>query len=58
LQEFLTPTFDYFPWSYGRLVGILVLLALLWITCNRMDNAFLPSFNMWAESAFNLKTQT
>ncbi len=57
LLEFLTPTFDYFPWSYGRLIGILILLALLWITRNRSDNTFFPAFNTWAESTFNLKTQ-
>jgi hypothetical protein len=28
--EFLTPTFDFFPWSYGRLISPLILLALAW----------------------------
>ena len=28
--QFLTPTFDFFPWSYGRLLSALVLLGLAW----------------------------
>ena len=55
LLVFLTPTFDYFPWSYARLPGILILLALLWMTRNRSDNTFFPAFNAWAESLFSLK---
>jgi len=55
LFVFLTPTFDYFPWSYGRLPGILILLALLWVTRNRSDTSFFPAFNAWAESLFSLK---
>jgi hypothetical protein len=55
---FLTPTFDYFPWSYGRLLGILILLVLLWKTRNRINNTFFPAFNAWAESLFSSKVQT
>lgn len=55
LPVFLIPTFDYFPWSYARLPGILTLLALLWITRNRTDNTFFPAFNAWAESLFGLR---
>jgi hypothetical protein len=55
LLVFLTPTFDYFPWSYGRLPGILVLLTLLWIVRNRSDNNFILAFNAWAESLFSSK---
>jgi Glycosyltransferase family 87 len=58
LLVFLTPTFDYFPWSYGRLVGILILLALLWISRNRSNNTFFPLFNAWSESLFGWKPQT
>jgi hypothetical protein len=57
LLVFLTPTFDYFPWSYGRLLGMLILLALLWKSRNRSDNSFFPVFNSWAESVFSLKVQ-
>jgi len=28
--EFLLPTFDFFPWSYGRLIAPLICLWLLW----------------------------
>jgi hypothetical protein len=28
--EFLAPTFDFFPWSYGRLLSPLIWLALAW----------------------------
>jgi hypothetical protein len=57
LLVFLTPTFDYVPWSYGRLVGILILLGLLWKTQARSRNSFFPVFNAWAESLFSSKTQ-
>jgi hypothetical protein len=57
LLVFLTPTFDYFPWSYARLPGILTLLALLWMTRNRSDNTFFRAFNAWAESLFSLKVR-
>ena len=55
LLVFLTPTFDYFPWSYGRLPGMLILLMLLWIVRNRSDNTFFPAFNTWGESLFSEK---
>jgi hypothetical protein len=58
LLVFITPTFDYFPWSYGRLVGILILLGLLWKTQARSVNTFFPIFNAWAESLFSPKIQT
>ncbi|HUE99934.1 MAG TPA: hypothetical protein VMN99_11810 [Anaerolineales bacterium] len=57
LLVFLTPTFDYFPWSYGRLVGILILLVLLWVSRGRSGNTFFPLFNTWAESIFHIKVQ-
>jgi hypothetical protein len=57
LLVFLTPTFDYFPWSYGRLAGILILLALLWVTRDRSTNSFFPILNSWAASIPNLKAQ-
>lgn len=56
LLVFLTPTFDYFPWSYGRLPGILILLMLLWIVRSRRDNTLFPAFNAWSESLFRSKT--
>jgi len=35
LLVFLLPTFDFYPWSFGRLTGLLVLLALLYRTLDR-----------------------
>jgi alpha-1,2-mannosyltransferase len=32
---FLVPTFDFFPWSYGRLLAILAWLALAWRVSGR-----------------------
>lgn len=57
LLVFLTPTFDYFPWSYGRLVGILILFALLWITRERTHNTFFSNLNSWAETILGVKAQ-
>jgi hypothetical protein len=57
LLVFLMPTFDYFPWSYGRLAGILVLLGLLWKLRDRNGNTFFPAFNAWAEALFNWRAQ-
>ncbi|HEX5810196.1 MAG TPA: glycosyltransferase 87 family protein [Anaerolineales bacterium] len=58
LLVFLTPTFDYFPWSYGRLFGMLILLGLLWFTRARNTNRFFPEFNSWAEALFHARAQT
>jgi hypothetical protein len=58
LTVFLIPTFDYFPWSYGRLLGILILLGLLWKSRSRTINTFFPAFNEWAESLFSSKIQS
>lgn len=29
--EFIQPSFDFFPWSYGRLLAPLIVLALMWL---------------------------
>jgi hypothetical protein len=52
---FLVPVFDYFPWSYGRLLGMLILLALLWRVRDRTGNSFFPIFNAWSESLLDRK---
>jgi len=57
LFVFLIPTFDYFPWSFARLVAILILLGLLWISRARSRNTFFPILNAWAESIFSFKAQ-
>jgi hypothetical protein len=55
--EFLLPTFDFFPWSYGRLVAPLVCLWLMWqvSTENTAIAGAGPSsrferFNCWLDS--------
>ena len=50
LFVFLIPTFDYFPWSYERLPGMLILLGLAWVTVKRNDSHYFSTFNNWAES--------
>ncbi len=39
LLEFLLPTFDFFPWSFGRLVAPLVVLWLMWRTARESNEA-------------------
>ena len=52
LFVFLVPTFDYFPWSYERLIGMLILLALTRVTAQRNDSNYFIAFNHWAEGIF------
>jgi hypothetical protein len=50
LLEFLLPTFDYFPWSYGRLVAPLIVLWQMWRTLPRPGESPLFSrINLWFE---------
>ncbi|MCJ7724663.1 MAG: DUF2029 domain-containing protein [Anaerolineales bacterium] len=35
--EFLLPTFDFFPWSYGRLFSALTCLGLCWYLSKKQD---------------------
>jgi hypothetical protein len=35
---YLLPTFDFYPWSFGRLAGLLTLLALLYRTSGRRED--------------------
>jgi hypothetical protein len=37
LLEFLLPTFDFFPWSFGRLLGPLLILWLMWRTAGAAE---------------------
>ncbi len=41
LFVFLTPAFDFFPWSYTKLFGILTILLLLWWTAKHENNALI-----------------
>jgi len=46
--EFIMPTFIFFPWSYGRLVAPLIILALLWRDSKIRDGSpFFTAANAW-----------
>jgi hypothetical protein len=50
LLEFLLPTFDFFPWSFGRLVAPLIVLWLMWQTSRRaVDAPVFAQLNHWFE---------
>jgi Glycosyltransferase family 87 len=43
LLEFILPTFEFFPWSYGRLLAPLILLWVMWQSGKQKSDA--PVFN-------------
>ncbi len=46
--EFILPTFDFFPWSYGRLVAPLIVLGLMWRTSQKTETSkFFGAVNTW-----------
>jgi hypothetical protein len=45
--EFVLPSFDFFPWSYGRLVAPLIVLWLMWQTAKNNESPFIASANQW-----------
>lgn len=46
--EFMLPSFDFFPWSYGRLVAPIVILWLMYATRkNDEPSPFITSANQW-----------
>jgi len=48
--EFILPTFDFFPWSFGRLIAPLIVLCLMgYIAKNKQVSIFFPSANRWFE---------
>ena len=48
--EFILPSFDFFPWSFGRLIAPLIVLCLMWfVTRNKQNPSFLLSANRWFE---------
>ena len=50
LQEFILPSFDFFPWSFGRLLAPLIILWLMWaVTRKEQETKFLPAANRWFE---------
>lgn len=48
LLEFLLPTFDFYPWSFGRLIAPLIILWLMWRTAARPgDPPLFTQLNRW-----------
>jgi len=46
--EFMLPSFDFFPWSYGRLIAPMVILWLMYVTRkNDEPSPFIASANQW-----------
>jgi hypothetical protein len=45
--EFLMPTFDFYPWSYGRLISPLILLVLAWRRRADGQSAAFDTANRW-----------
>jgi hypothetical protein len=57
LLEFLLPTFDFFPWSFGRLAAPLIVLWMMWRTAPRQgDSPPFKALNRWFEKLPPLKT--
>ncbi len=51
--EFVIPTFDFYPWSYVRMVAPLIILWLLWMMPkNEHGTKPFDRFNGWANSIF------
>jgi len=48
--EFVLPSFDFFPWSYGRLIAPLIILVLMWNVSKKHEQShFLGAVNAWFE---------
>jgi hypothetical protein len=46
--EFVLPSFDFFPWSFGRLLAPIIVLGLIWLTAhNREPSRIFSSVNDW-----------
>jgi hypothetical protein len=46
--EFILPSFDFFPWSFGRLLAPLIVLFIMWyLTRNQQTSTFFPAANRW-----------
>jgi Glycosyltransferase family 87 len=57
LLEFLLPTFDFFPWSFGRLVAPLIVLWQMWRTMPRAGaSPIFSRLNLWFERLPTLQT--
>jgi hypothetical protein len=48
--EFIQPSFDFFPWSYGRLLAPMIILALMWfILPVNEPSRFMSTASRWLE---------
>jgi hypothetical protein len=48
LLEFIMPSFDFFPWSYGRLIAPMIILVLMWgISRKHEEPYFFGAANTW-----------
>ena len=46
--EFILPSFDFFPWSYGRLIAPMIVLVLMWgIPKKHEESHFFGAANAW-----------
>lgn len=52
--EFVLPSFDFFPWSYGRLLAPLIVLWLMFVTSkNNEPTIFINKTNQWFAKLVN-----
>lgn len=52
--EFILPSFDFFPWSYGRLIAPIIVLILMWSSARKNEpSQFFSNANRWF-AAFQL----
>ncbi len=51
LQEFVMPSFDFFPWSFGRLFAPLIVLWLMWAVTRKREGKprFFHAANRWLD---------
>ncbi len=46
--EFVLPSFDFFPWSYGRLIAPMIVLGLMWFAVPKNEvSRFFTNTNQW-----------
>jgi len=46
--EFVLPSFDFFPWSYGRLIAPMIVLGMMWFSTSKNEaSRFFTSANQW-----------
>jgi hypothetical protein len=48
--EFILPSFDFFPWSFGRLIAPIIVLVLMGlVSSKREESHFFGAANAWFE---------